>query len=184
MASLAVAVAPQDVEVVRVRDEIVHAASIQGLMQSWRKARRPEALWHHFHKTNGRQPASSLPDGSPAIRHPQAIATAASDESFAERSTTEAKWVKVKPKDRKCNTSKPRQGWTKSQMRLYTVRMCVCCRGLFPREVREGVARRRRTRAPAAGCGHRFASQSNPRRGFADPLSLSPLPSAIVSLNS
>lgn len=50
----------------------------------------------------------------------------------------------MKPKDRKSNTSKPRQGWTKAQMRLFTVRMCVCCRGLFPREVRGRPGRRLR----------------------------------------
>lgn len=135
MASLAVAVSPHDVEVLRTRDEIVHEASMHGMRRSWLKARRA-----HYSQTrvppNDRKTGCAEPPISRPCARTQAISMAAADEDFAERATTEAKWIKVKAKDRKCNTSKPRQGWTKSQMRLFTVRMCVCCRGLMPREVR------------------------------------------------
>lgn len=72
MASLAVAVSPKDAPVVRVRDEIVHAASMHGMMLSWRKARlqvvSPPSPSHR--RLQETFPAISSPPSPPPHRRP------------------------------------------------------------------------------------------------------------------
>ena len=41
---------------------------------------------------------------------------------------------RIKPKDRKSNQPKHRQGWTKATMRPANARTCIACRGIFARE--------------------------------------------------